>query len=755
MDVDTKTTIEINNTVQEREINIIITKRRLLSGVSPAMRWSLLVCLMMGLTFGLVQFVSTIRFYSFLSALVSGIVIIAAAILVAAVITLLFAAVKRLRWQTSFIVFSSALLCAAVLAALVYILPLLIFCMASVYFAVMCVTGSYRLLSKPKRILRYSLLGLFGSLSLAMLLLLFLPGSSLKTGDRPDKAMLALPYTGVLPNNSTDPLIDPSLSGDYHFSIYYYASSEQKIAPYPGQKVISSRKVDASELLEGWNGIRELMLGFKDNDMPLNAKVWFPEGNGPFPLTLIVHGNHNSGDRSDGGYDYLGELLASRGIIAASVDENYLNSSFLYDILGFAGLKKENDTRAFILLEHLRQWYDWNADASHQFFEKVDFDNIGLIGHSRGGEAVALAAAFAELKYFPDNGLAELNYPFRIKSVVAIAPVHRQYDPAGLEVSLKDVNYLVLHGAHDMDVLSFMGANMYRRTDVSNNGMKAQVWMQHANHGQFNSSWGANDLPELLRPVVNGNRMMPMDEQQQAAKVFVGAFLESTFHGHEAYNALFKDFAQGSEWLPPALYITDYADSNVVFIDDFNDSYDLAGSVTDLAAYSAQGFDKWTQKELPGKGNNSNRVLTLSWGSKEYTEKYGAQTPVFITEFAPDVVSAGDKLYISLCSGKKDADEPDVSFQIILADSFGHNSVMGIDDFGGVINPIDAPIGKPPFSLIFGEREPVLQMVCIPTDRFDGLQGDIVRMEWVFDVNEASKKGQTLYVDDLRVEQCK
>ena len=755
MDVDTKTTIQEKKSILDQEINIVTVKRTLLNGVSPALRWSLLACLTMGFAFGLVQFISSIRFYGFFSALVSGIAIIMAAIAAAAVITLLFGALKRLRWQTSLIVLVSALLSATMLTALTYILPLLIFCMTTVYFAVMCVTGGYRLLNKPKRILRYGLLGLFGSLSLAMLALLFLPGPSLKAGDRPDKAALALPYAGKLPDNSTVSMLDPSLPGDYRFSVYYYSSPIQKIDPYPGHKVISSKKVDASEILEGWNGIRELMLGFKYNALPLNAKVWLPEGDGPFPLTLIVHGNHNSGDRSDGGYDYLGELLASRGIIAASVDENFLNSSSLYDILGFAGLKKENDARAFILLEHLRQWHEWNTDASHQFFGKVDFDNIGLIGHSRGGEAVALAAAFAELKYFPDNALAALDYPFRIKSVVAIAPVHRQYDPAGLEVSLKDVNYLVLHGAHDMDVFSFMGANMYRRTDVSDDGMKAQIWMQYANHGQFNSSWGANDLPELARLIVNGKRMMPMDEQQRAAKVFIGAFLESTLHAREEYNALFKDFAQGEDWLPPALYITDYADSNAIFIDNFDEGFDLAASASDLAAYSAHGFDKWTQKELPGKMDNSNRVLTLSWGSKEYSEKYGAQTPVFITEFVPGVVSANDKLYISLCSGKKNSGEPDVSFQIMLTDSFGNNAEMNIDEFGGVVNPIDAPIAKPLFSLIFGESEPVLQMVCIPTDRFDGLQGDIVRMEWVFEVKEAGKKGQTLYVDDLRVEQCK
>ena len=57
---------------------------------------------------------------------------------------------------------------------------------------------------------------------------------------------------------------------------------------------------------------------------------------------LIVHGNHNYRQFSDPGYEYLGALLASRGFILASVDENFLN-----------GLSGENDARAWVLLKHL------------------------------------------------------------------------------------------------------------------------------------------------------------------------------------------------------------------------------------------------------------------------------------------------------------------------------------------------------------------------------------------------------------------
>lgn len=61
-------------------------------------------------------------------------------------------------------------------------------------------------------------------------------------------------------------------------------------------------------------------------------------------------------DYSDSGYNYLGELLASRGFIVASVDEKCLNLSPLVDLLIFQSLKGENDLRSWLLLEHLQIW---------------------------------------------------------------------------------------------------------------------------------------------------------------------------------------------------------------------------------------------------------------------------------------------------------------------------------------------------------------------------------------------------------------
>ena len=714
--------------------------------LSPAIRWSLLSCLLLAFAFGGVSFFLAFRHYGLLPALISYLIFLINGVVLAAIMTLLFSALKRIRWQMFFVIIISAIVSILTVSLLIYLLPLMIFCMIAVYLTAMFATGKYKALGKFKRILCYSLLGLSGTITALLLVLIFWPGPTL---ERPDVARLALPYADNIQHRSIPILGNPSLPGSYNYTVYFYAAPGQRTNPFPNQTVLPAPSVDASALLEGWSSMRQSRLGFGTEALPLNAQVWMPEGEGAFPLVLIVHGNHIAGNRSDIGYAYLGELLASRGIIVASIEQNFLNISPLYDMFFLSGLENEIGTRAFILLEHLRQWYYWNAEPSHPFYRRVDFERIGLIGHSRGGEAAALAAAFADLSHYPGNGRIVFDYPFQINTVIGIAPTHGMYSLAGLEVYLTGVNYLVIHGGHDKDADTFMGANMYSRVDVSDYGIKASVWMSHANHGQFNTAWGRNDVPGLWRLTTNRRLLMSMEEQQQAAKVFISAFFEATFHGRKEYTALFRYFAYGADWLPPAFYVTAFADSNMVLLDSFDGGLDISISTSGMVTYSAQGFDRWTIAELPGKEDNSNRVLILSWGNEGCTQSYSVQSPIFRMEFAEGTLHMGDRLFISLSSGNENSCDQNVSFQIRLTDISGHTSTLNSNDFGGVTNPIDAHIFSPLLSAITGStREPVLQMVSIPSERFEGLQGEIVSMEWIMNTVGVE---QVLFIDDLRI----
>ena len=106
--------------------------------------------------------------------------------------------------------------------------------------------------------------------------------------------------------------------------------------------------------------------------------MWYPDGRRSVPARARRARQSQPADFSDPGYGYLGELLASRGFILVSVDENFINGN----------LRGENDGRAWMLLKHLEVWKRWNDCAGGPFYHKVDMNNIAIMGHSRGGEAV-------------------------------------------------------------------------------------------------------------------------------------------------------------------------------------------------------------------------------------------------------------------------------------------------------------------------------------------------------------------------------
>ncbi|MCG8608153.1 hypothetical protein MJD09_24605, partial [bacterium] len=286
---------------------------------------------------------------------------------------------------------------------------------------------------------------------------------------------------------------NPADPGPYTVEPLTYGSGVNPRRPEFGPGAdLTSRTVDTSKLLPDWKDskkrMREWYWGFGLEQAPLNGRVWTPVGDGPFPLVLIVHGNHTMEDYSEAGYAYLGELLASRGFITVSVDQNYINGTWSGDFQG-----KEMSARAWLLLEHLRLWRDWSQSRDHRFGGKVDMDQIALIGHSRGGEAVAIAASYNRLPFYPDDATMMFDYNFSIRSLVAIAQIDRRYRRRS---QLENVNFLTLHGSYDSDEPAYHGFRQFNRIHFTdgNYWFKAGIYIHGANHGQFNTDWGREDF---------------------------------------------------------------------------------------------------------------------------------------------------------------------------------------------------------------------------------------------------------------------
>lgn len=424
---------------------------------------------------------------------------------------------------------------------------------------------------------------------------------------------------------------DPGAPGTYSVNTLFYGSGQDRRPEFGEGVALKTEPVDGKPFvpeLEGWRArFRDGYWGFDRRAFPLNGRVWYPEGRGPFPLVLVVHGNHAMRDYSDPGYAYLGEHLAGRGFITVSVDENFLNGDWS------ANYEKENDARGWILLEHLRTWRRWNAEKGNPFFERVDLDRIALIGHSRGGEAVAVAAAFNRLTRYPDDATVEFDYGFNIRAVVAIAPIDGQYMPSDLSTPLADVNYLVLQGSHDADVSFFSGDRMYKRITFTGDDyrFKTSIYIYRANHGQFNTVWGDSDRGGTGRFLLNRKALLDGEAQRQVARVYIGAFLETVLHERQEYLPLFKDYRRGAAWLPETYYVNRFEDSETLFVCDYDEDIDVTTATLEGARLSASGLATWREEDIgfrSGRTLRQNQAVYLGWRApEEEAEESGVEAP--------------------------------------------------------------------------------------------------------------------------------
>ena len=434
-------------------------------------------------------------------------------------------------------------------------------------------------------------------------------------------------------------LPDPSQAGPYEVSDLLYGSGGDKHWPQPGEKVaLHTRPVDAGAFLAGWDGLRgwarTRYWGFDAHRLPLRARVFQPRGTGPFPLVLLVHGNDAAEFPSDGGHVYLARLLASRGSIAVCIDETFLNFSFV-DLLAnpARGQLGHHLARAFLVLEHLRLWRGWNGEKGHPFAGRVDMNRIGLVGHSAGGEAVALACALNRLGRHPDDARIALDFGFSIRAVAALAPEVGVYRPGGRAVELSDVSYLVIQGSGDG--MGFRGSRQYESTSFTRDGgwFKAGLYVERADHNQWSSVWGRFDLLGLENGFLNRRALLSRADQEQIARVYVSAFFEAALAGHGEYRDLFLGHRLPVAWLPDVVTLHQYQDSSSRSLATYEEDVDAATATLPGGVISARGLTYWREAPVGLKwGSLGTRAAFLAWGPDSpepaiYSIDFPAQDP--------------------------------------------------------------------------------------------------------------------------------
>lgn len=597
----------------------------------------------------------------------------------------------------------------------------------------------------------------------------------------------------------------PLEKGGYQVSSLYYGSGTDKNrAEYRDSVAFTTSSVDASKLVSLGSSAesRNDYWGFTPDSFPLNGRVWYPDGPGPFPLVLVAHGNHDMKDFSDPGYEYLGRHLASRGFILVSLDMNFING----------GIRGENDGRGWLFLKHLQAWESFNQDPTNPLHGLVDMDHIGIIGHSRGGEAVGHAAAFNRLTRYPDDATLTWDFGFDIEAVIAIAPVDGQYRPTSRLVPLEDINYLVFHGTHDGDVSSYSGLRTYKRIRFTGAEprFKAAVYVHRANHGQWNTVWGPHDRGPRSARSLDLRGLLEGEEQRRFALIYVTAMLESTLKGKKEYLPLFRDHRVAGGWLPETMYITQFQESSFCPLATFEEDIDVTTGTEDGVKIRGDSLGSWKEDVLPFRSRSGpsssytqeNQAVWLGWNNRitgsdttrmgppaayalslppglpgrwqldsgttldfmltaldgapgpredpqaereeEPGEGEGAEEgrgwwPRFKKFFAGLVPEFGEE-------SEEDEEEPPLSLSVKLVDQSGNTGRVLLNRYGPVREPITIRIQRRRDQRYRGDSEMVLQSYSIPLSDFsEGSSGsglDLSRLREVRFVFDESPKGR-------------
>ncbi len=516
----------------------------------------------------------------------------------------------------------------------------------------------------------------------------------------------------------------PAKEGDFSVTYFTYGSGKDKHRKEYGDGVaLISKTVDASAYIEDWCWKRELFWGFNEKELPLNGRVWLPNGDGPFPMVLITHGNHKMEYFSDNGYGYVGELLASRGFITISLDQNFLNYS------NWSGIpKKDMELRAWLILHHLLQIEEFSNTEGTPFYEKVDFEKIALIGHSRGGLASAMAVDYK--KWFADDSSLEGVDRFKIQSVIGLAPTDKAVD--GKLPYLWETNYLVIHGAQDADVNSFQGDRLYGRTRFRDGSrkFKSSLYLAKANHSYFNTDWGKKDISIPGGLFLNHRDTMDGEQQREITKVYISAFLETTLLDNTRYERLFHNYQYGLQWLPETLYFSRYENGTFKPMNEFYKNSDKRNFEKDITV-DADGFSIWqieTAKDRR-RNNKGNAGAVLQWS------KAGIYRILISDRYINTLRNEPDSFILSMANMARDLEteiESSPKVEVEFKVKSGESVRIPLDEYMPVPVRVKVQYTKLPwFDQIMKngkyqeEEEPVFHMYEIKLDKIKSLNNNI------------------------------
>ena len=403
---------------------------------------------------------------------------------------------------------------------------------------------------------------------------------------------------------------------------------------------------------------------------------------------------------------------------------------------------------------------------------------MALFGHSRGGEAVVVAALFNRLEAYPDDANVRFDYGFGIRGVVAIAPVDGQYQPRRQRTVLNDTNYFTIHGSLDGDVTSFDGLGFYGRarfTPGAEWSFKSSLYVAGANHGQFNTGWGRCDTLPLFCWAYDLESIQDGEEQRQIAKVYLHAFARIVLHGERDYLPLFADPSRGAEWLPEAFLVANYQDADERILLSAEEDVDpLTAPFGRVEVENLSRFDeRWIERK---SGSLESHAVRLAWDDRVHDDpasyRYLFDEPIAAERIVLRLAQAGTSSLPPDWEGDEEGDgegdaddgedgeaedeaddgdeeeEQPLDLRVCLTDTLAQRACSAISTIEALYPQIESNTRRRSFLQSGDRSEVILRRYDFALGDFQGIEASqLVRLELIFDL---SPRG-SIVLDDVGI----
>ncbi|WP_341522806.1 hypothetical protein AABC73_05715 [Pseudomonas sp. G.S.17] len=280
-------------------------------------------------------------------------------------------------------------------------------------------------------------------------------------------------------------------------------------------------------------------------NVEFRAAVYMPEDTvGARPVVIFLHGRHTTCYGEGGlqgtwpcsidylpipsheGYSLAASSLASHGYVVIS-----LSANGIFPIEAAGALSIGGTLRGHLILAHLDLLAEANAGnrAELAFLTgRLDLQNIGLMGHSRGGGGIARAITLNRL----------FNKGYGIQGALFLGSTARE------GIAIPDTHTAVVLPFLDGDVqgLTGQGFSDLSRYAFDDNVLRSVVLMLGGNHNYFNPVWspgfpGGSDDAAMWDEVPVTRLTQP--EQELLGSFYIAGFFRLTLGAELQYLPLF------------------------------------------------------------------------------------------------------------------------------------------------------------------------------------------------------------------------